>query len=132
MKPSKKLMQIFPTNFPDKYAVEGHTVQYSNFIEIVQGGPEVANLIIDGKMLGGKEDYFGGPPVFFKNYMFVPLLKKSFLRRYFKICVINLTHPSIAEIGDKEVLVLLSRVDETTVFFFEDLSNTKLKSIRWN
>lgn len=83
-------------------------------------------------MLGGKEYDFGGPPGFFKNYMFVPLLKKPFLRTHFKICVINLTRPSIAEIGDKEILVLINKVDETTVFFFEDLSNTKLKAIRWN
>jgi hypothetical protein len=33
-------MEIFPTNFPDKYSIEGHTVRYSDFMEIAQGGPK--------------------------------------------------------------------------------------------
>lgn len=124
-------MEIYPVNFLDTYSVDGHAIKYSNFIEIAQGGPEVGVLSIDDKTLGTKEDYFGGPPVFYKNYMFVPRLKKSFLARHFKLCVIDLNDRSIKEIGDKEELILLSKVDESSVYFFEDNPNTKLKSIRW-
>jgi hypothetical protein len=76
-------------------------------------------------------DYFGGPPVFHKNYMFVPRLKKSFFLRYLKLCMINLSDHSMQEIGVKEDLILLSKVDDNTVYFFEDSPNKKLKSIRW-
>jgi hypothetical protein len=125
-------MEIFPTNFLDTYTVEGHTIKYSNFVEIAQGGPEVGTLSIDGKVLGVKGDYFGGPPSFHQGKMFVPRLNKALLGRYFKICVINLRDRSMKEIGDKEELVLISKVDETSVYFFRENPNTKLKSIRWN
>jgi len=125
-------MEIFATNFLDTYSVNGHSIKYSNFIEIAQGGPEVGALAIDGKTIGVKGDYFGGPPAFFKDYIFVPRLNKALLRRYFKICVINLSDRSIKEIGDKEELALISKVDETSVYFFRENPNVKLKSIRWN
>jgi|ERR1041385_2904382 hypothetical protein len=123
-------MEILPTDFLDTYEVEGHTVKYTNFIEIVQGGPEVATLSIDGKSIGAK-DYFGGPPFFHQGKMFVPRLKKALLGRYFKTCVIDLKNLSMKEIGDKEDLVLISKVDETSVYFFRENPNTKLKSVRW-
>ncbi|HJW29485.1 MAG TPA: hypothetical protein VJ508_09545 [Saprospiraceae bacterium] len=125
-------MEIFPTNFVDTYEVEGHTIKYSNFIEIAQGGPEVATLTVDGKTIGVKGDYFGGPPVFHQSKMFVPRLNKALLGRYFKICVIDLKNLSMQEVGSKEDLVLISKADDTSVYFYEDTPNTKLKSIRWN
>jgi len=125
-------MEIFAINFLDTYTEEGYTIKYSNFIEIAQGGPEVGTLTIDGKTVGVKGDYFGGPPFFHQGKMFVPILKKAVLGRHFKICVINLSDRSIKEIGDKEELALISKVDETLVYFFRENPNTKLKSIRWN
>jgi hypothetical protein len=125
-------MEIYPIDFVDKYSVESHTIEYTGIIEIAQGGPEVGTLTIDGKPVGVKGDYFGGPPAFFKDYMFVPRLNKALLGRYFKICVINLSDQSIKEIGDKEELALISKVDETSVYFFRENPNTKLKSVRWN
>lgn len=125
-------METFSTNFLDIYPVNGHSIKYSGFIEIAQGGPEVAKLTINGKSIGEKEDYFGGPPFFYQDKMFVPKLIKSLLGRHFKICVINLSDLSLKEIGYKEELILISKVDNTTVYFFENTPNTKLKSIRWN
>jgi hypothetical protein len=125
-------MEIYPTNFLDTYSVDGHVIKYFNFTEIAQGGPEVGTLTIDGKGVGVKGDYFGGPPFFYQGKMFVPRLKKAMLGRYFKICVINLSDRSMKEVGDKEELVLISKVDETLVYFFSDNPNTKFKSIRWN
>lgn len=124
-------MEIYPINFLDSYSVDGHSIKYSNFIEIAQGGPEVGTLTIDGKAIGDKEDYFGGPPFFYQGKMFVPRLKKAFLGRYFKISIIDLIDLSMKEIGDKEDLVLINKVDDTTVHFFEDTPNTKIKSVRW-
>lgn len=123
-------MEIYATNFLDTYSVDGHTIKYSNFIEIAQGGPEVGILSIDDNVLG-EGDHFGGPPVFYKHYMFVPRLKKSFIGRHFKLCVINLNDLSTKEIGGKEDLILLSQVDDSTVYFFEDNPNATLKSIHW-
>jgi hypothetical protein len=125
-------MEIFGTNFLDTYSINGHTIKYSDFIEIAQGGPEVGILSIDGKALVGKGVYFGGPPVFYKNHMFLPRLKKSFLARYFKLCVVDLNDRSIREIGGKEELILLSKVDDNLVYFFEDNPNAKLRSISWS
>ncbi len=125
-------MEIFPLNFLDTYEVGGHSIKYSNFIELGQGGAEAATLTIDDKTVGEKGDYFAGPPFFFQGKMFVPQLKKSLLGRHFKICVINLSDRSMKEIGDKEELVLISKVDETSVYFFRENPNMKLKSIRWN
>ena len=64
--------------------------------------------------------------------MFVPRLNKALLGRDFKLCVINLNDRSMKEIGNKEKLMLISKVDETLVYFFTENPNTKLKSIRWN
>src|SRR4051812_19113807 len=120
-------MEIFATNFLDTYSVNGHLIKYSNFIEIAQGGPEVGTLAIDGKTIGVNGVYFGGPPAFFNDYMFVPRLNKALLGRYYKICVINLSDRSIKEIGDKEELALISKVDETSVYFFRENPNVNLK-----
>lgn len=125
-------MELSPLNFLDTYSVDGHSIQYSNFIEIAQGGPEVGTLSIDRKVVGAKGDYFGGPPFFHQGKMFVPRLKKALFGRHFKICVIDLKKLSIKEVGDKEELVLISKADDNTVYFYEDTPNTKLKSIRWN
>lgn len=125
-------MEIYPLNFLDTYAIEGHLIKYSSFIEICQGGPEVARLSIDGRFLGAERDiYFGGPPVFYKGYMFVPHLKKSFLSRYFKLCVIDLNNLSMKEIGGKEELILLKEVNDNTIYFFRESPNLRLRSINW-
>jgi hypothetical protein len=125
-------MTIYPINFPDTYLESGHTINYSGFMEITQGGPEVGNLFVDSKMVGTKKDYFGGPPAFVRNVMVAPLLKQSFLSKYFKVCVINLDDLSMREIGDKEQLILITKVDGKSIQFFTDLANIELKSIPWN
>ena len=125
-------MEIFPINFLESYEAEGRTIKYSSFVEIAQGGPEVGKITIDGKEVGSKGDYFGGPPLFHRGKMFVPRLKKAFLRRHFKICMIDLTNLSMEEIGEQADLVLISKVDDTSVYFYEDTPNTKLKTVRWN
>jgi hypothetical protein len=125
-------MQISPANFLTKYSQGGHSIQYSDFTEITEGGPEVGLVSIDGKSLGPKGNYFGGPPVFFKNYLFIPQLMKSPSRRYFRLSVVDLSDCSIKEIGENEELILLSKVNDNSVFFFKDIPNGKLNSIRWN
>jgi hypothetical protein len=125
-------MQISPANFLTKYSEGGHSIQYSDFTEITEGGPEVGLVLIDGRNLGPKGNYFGGPPIFLKNYLFIPQLIKSSLGKHFKLCVVDLNDCSIREIGEKEELILLSKVNDNSVFFFKDIPNGKLKSVRWN
>lgn len=125
-------MEIFPINFLDSYEIDGHSIRYSDFIEISQGGPEVGTAAIDGKPVGGKGDYFGGPPFLHQGKMFVPRLIRALPGRYFKTCVINLSGRSIKEIGGKEELVLISKVDDSSVYFFRSNPNTKLEVVRWN
>lgn len=124
-------MEIFASNFLDNYSVGGHTIRYSNLVEIAQGGPEIGALLIDGKALSTEPTHFGGPPVFYEKFMFVPRLKKSFVGRHFILCVIDLDDRSIKEIGSEEDLILLAKADHSTVYFFDDNPNTRLKSVNW-
>jgi hypothetical protein len=123
-------MEIFPTNYLAEYLINGYTFKYSNFFEVAQGGPEVGTLSVNDEIVGTRI-FFGGPPVFYEDNLFVPILKKGLLGRRFKICLINLKDRTIKEIGYELDLILLKNVDEKTVFFYADSPNAKISSINW-
>jgi|SRR5688572_28140776 hypothetical protein len=122
--------QISPANFLSKYIIDGHEIQYFDFKEISEGGPEVATLAIDKNTIGNG-GLFGGPPLFFQGKMFVPAFRKSKPAGHFKLCVIDLKDQSLKEIGSDEKLILIKKVDKDKVSFFGEIPNGKLNSVSW-
>ena len=123
-------MEIYPTNFLDSYQVGDHSIKYTDIVEMAQAAPEIGSLVINGVALA-KDEYFGGPPVFYKGKMFVPHLKRTLFGGPFRLCVIDLNLRTIRDLGGPEQLVLISKVDDDTVSFYRDIPNKTLKTIRW-
>lgn len=123
-------MQIFPLNFPSEYRIGKHLIRYLDFFEIGQGGPEIAQIAVDGTIIG-RESYFGGPPFFFQERMFVPRFKRGF-RSSFTLCIVDLDTGKIKDVGADEPIILISHVNEEFVFFYDEIKNVNLRRVRWS
>lgn len=121
-------MKIFPNNFVSTYQVGLHLIVYKNFIEISQGGPEIAELFINNEKFS--DNFFGGPPLFFNQFLFIPIYYSKFFTRGFKIAMIDL-NTSKFEIKTKCYdLILLDKVENNSLSFYIDLENSVRKAIQ--
>jgi len=113
-----------PIQFELNKNLENDEVQYSNIIEIAQGGPEIGLLSVNGKILEGY--LFGGPCIFNNDYIFAPLYIKSFFSSGFKLAQIEIKSRQVTKLGKCKDLIYLDKVKNNKVYFFEDLDKTIL------
>ncbi len=109
----------------------GHNIKFTEVHELVQGGPETGNLIIDNFQFDQKLR-FGTNILFYKErYAIVPRYKWAWgLFKYgnFKCCIIDLFDKSLIDFGKVEVLIMPKEVIDKKVMYYNDLKNSQLHS----
>lgn len=105
------------------------TLKYISLTEIVQGGPEIGQICLNGSLIGNA--YFGGPLLFNDEFVFIPMYVNSFLRRGFKLVKISILDGEVEIISKTEHLILLNNVDESFVYYSVDLERVTSKKARW-
>lgn len=110
-----------PIQFDIKKKIGDIEIIYSDLMEISQGGPEVGNLIINGKVVEGR---YGGPAICKDEYIYVPVYVKKFLGMGFKLARINANTLKVERLGKIKDLIFLEKIEGNQVYFFEDMSKT--------
>lgn len=120
-------MIISPYQFVGNFSSEGAAVDYTETRELGQGGPILGTISINGSPVlyqNGTAE-FGGPFVVGSKHIYAPLL--SGFR--FLVAMIDIKSRKVIALSDKdEQLILIQKVADNTVFYFNDLSNQNLKS----
>ncbi|MBU3661376.1 MAG: hypothetical protein FGM14_16020 [Flavobacteriales bacterium] len=114
-------------NFPQIYQFSGYLIEYINFREICQGGPEVGNLIINSKNIFPKLE-FGGPLYFHNSIIYVP----KFVKHGFILVEIDLVKKKIKQISDVEPLILIKDIEENIIKYFNDIECRNIIKINLN
>lgn len=117
------------TDFKTEVFSEFFTLKYINIIEIVQGGPEIGQICLNGSLIGNS--YFGGPLLFNEKFIFIPMYSKSFLRRGFKLVKISILNGDVVIISKIESLILLNKIDESFVYYSIDTERVTSKKVKW-
>ena len=113
-----------PTNFLTDVTVENVTIEYCCLREICQGGPVVGNIKINGRQFPREYD-FGGPLIIKQSEsIFIPLY--DFKRPGFALCLINVNDFSLKTLTPLQKVIWISHLDGDLLYFYEDLSRTKL------
>src|SRR5690606_31380551 len=110
-----------PIQFDMKKKVGDVEIAYSDLMEISQGGPEVGNLSINGKIVEGR---YGGPAICQDEYVYAPAHVKKFLGIGFKLARINIATLEVEHLSKTKDLIFLDKIEENRIYFFEDLSKT--------
>ncbi|MCT4646770.1 MAG: hypothetical protein N4A74_17400 [Carboxylicivirga sp.] len=97
-------------------------VSYSNLMEISQGGPEIGNLSINGKLVDGYR--FGGPCMINGEFVYAPVYVKKFFGTGFKLSQIHAQTLEVITLGKVKDLIYLDKVEDGKVYFFEDINKT--------
>lgn len=114
-----------PKNFSKDIKQDNWHIQYSNLIEICQGGPLVGNLIINGKKVFD-DKYFGGPPLYHDNLVFIPLFIRKFCVSGFKLSIIELNSMRLVLVNGIFDLIYIDSINESEILFYIDKDRTKL------
>ena len=93
-------------------------IEYSEVMEISQGGPVVGNLSVNGKRVKGR---YGGPMICTSEYLYAPILVSKFLGSGFKLAKINVGTLEVSQLGKTKDLIYLDKLGENRIFYFEDL-----------
>ncbi|MDD2963673.1 MAG: hypothetical protein PHQ65_11735 [Bacteroidales bacterium] len=113
-----------PIDFSERQEIGDFLIEYSNLIEICQGGPVIGNIKINKKTIAS-EYKFGSPLIVFENMLFIPIYIKKFFKSGFKLCKINLTTLNITEIGTLKDLIYLDKIEEGKLYYFEDVTKSR-------
>ena len=103
-------------------------VSYSNLMEISQGGPEIGDLSVNGKLIEGYR--FGGPCIIDDEFVFAPVYVKKFFGTGFKLSKIDVRKLEVTMLGKSKDLIYLDKVKGGKIYFFEDISKTTLRYFR--
>ena len=125
-------MKIIPINFPSQYKFNDIIVEYKDFKELGQGGPEIAKLFINKEpFLENKK--FSGPLLYEeqKNRIILPVLHQGFCYKAFKFMIIDLKTKEYKVINKKEKLILLKGIDDRgNILYFNNLENSDLRQVK--
>lgn len=102
-------------NFPQLYQFPEYSMEYINFREICQGGPEVGNLIVNSNNFFPKLE-FGGPLYFYNSMIYIP----QFVKHGFILVEIDIINKSIKQISEFESLILIKEVKDNIIYYFND------------
>lgn len=110
-----------PIQFDIKKKVGDVEIEYSELMEISQGGPEVGNMSINGKIIEGR---YGGPAICKDVYVYVPSLVKKRFGTGFKLARINLNTLEVEYLSKTKDLFYLDKIEGNRIYFFEDIDKT--------
>jgi len=110
-----------PIQFDIKKKIGDVEIIYSDLMEISQGGPEVGNMSINGKMVEGR---YGGPVLYKDSYLYAPAYVKRFFGTGFKLVRINIVTLKVEYLSSTKDLIFLEKIEGNRIYFFEDISKT--------
>jgi hypothetical protein len=111
-----------PIQFNIKKQVNGAEIVYSDLIEIVQGGPEIGTISINGRPIPFYR--FGGPFLHKDDYIFIPVYVKKIFTSGFKLAKVNIQTSNVELLGKTKDLIYLDKLEGNRIFFYEDLQKT--------
>ncbi|GAB4044887.1 hypothetical protein [Spirosoma jeollabukense] len=118
-----------PIDFPSEKIVEGHTIIYRQLMEISQGSPMIGKLEIDNQLIS-MNDLFGGPFLYERGYIYIPLYFNNFFSSGFKLARINIETKSMEIIiTKKENLFFLEKIEDNTLYYYPDMDENSLTTI---
>lgn len=98
-------------------------IKYKNLMEIGQGSPLVGHIYINGKGIMINK-LFGGPFLFFKDHIYIPMFVRKFCISGFIICDINLMTESVHFIGKIRDLIFLDCIENNFITYYSDANKT--------
>lgn len=116
---------VSPWNFPSEYNYKDIQVRYLNFREPFQGGPEIAELEINNRIIPRK--LFGGPLLFYNSFIVIPEYMNTFLKKGFRLSFIDINSLKAQSIGDIQVMILLSEIKNNRIYYYTDMENKNLE-----
>jgi hypothetical protein len=126
---STTIFSIMAILNPRNFNYKGVNIRLEMHHEIGQGGPEIGVLLIDGiNEFPGY--FFGSPLIMVENYIYIPVFVKSFIGTGFKIGRVSINSFSVKLYGKKEDIIILDKVEDNTVFYFNSIKRSKIKSIK--
>lgn len=117
-----------PLQFEIRKEFDGHTISYSDLMEIAQGGPVVGTLSIDGRIVS-PETRFGGPALYDKGFLYAPAFFRRFFSTGFKLYKIDVKTLEVESIGKLRNLIFLERVEGGLIHFYTDMRKGEVKFI---
>ena len=121
-------MILSPYQFAGNFTAAGVAVAYVESRELGQGGPTIGYLRFDGQWLldeAGQRAEFGGPLLVQGEYLLAPLLRGF----EFQLARLDLkTARIVAKSAVREKLLLPASAEGNTVYYYNDLQNSQLKS----
>ena len=103
-------------------------VTYSNLVEICQGGPEVGDLSINGKIIDGFR--FGGPCILDGEFIYIPVyIRRFFFGTGFKLAKIHASTLQMHFLSKMKDLIHLYKIQDGKIYFFEGINTTNMMKI---
>lgn len=112
-----------PTQFLEEKLIGKYKIEYSQLMEICQGGPEVGGLLINNNQVKGR---YGGPFIIKENDIYIPAYFNSLFKSGFKIARINLISLKVEYLSKIKPLIFLEKVVENRIYYFEDINKKKI------
>ena len=123
-----KIFNETPLDFQEKFLFENWEVSYLDLMEVNQGSPLVGSLSINGQVII-KEQGFGGPLLYFKRKIYIPVFIRRFCVVGFRLATLNLDNLSIEYIGGIEDLVYLKEIKDNRIYFYTDIYKSTEKKL---
>ncbi len=117
-----------PTSLQRKYSLHGHEIEYRGIMELCQGGPEVGDLFVDERRVGG-DSRFGGPLLYDAGAIYIPRFTKSFFSSGFTLARVELGSGKVSPIGKRRGLIYLEKIECGIVYYYTDIEKTRLEKL---
>lgn len=111
-----------PTQFNAITIFDDIEVQYSDLMELNQGGPEIGILQINSKKIFPYR--FGGPCLYCKGFVFAPVYVRKILKSGFKLARINVQTLEVDILGKIKDLIFLEKIENNKIYYFQDINKT--------
>lgn len=109
-----------PFDFSPIVTIGENHIQYTDLVEVCQGGPIVGRLSINGDMVSGYD--FTGPFLYSDMFIYVPALVKS----AFIITQINLRTKEVKFRGKTTDFICLEKIEDNKIYYYDSLTYSNL------
>ena len=114
-----------PINFETTKSFKSFKLTYRSLMELSQGSPVVGDVYINEKKVSSKK--FGGPAIFANEYLFIPVYIRNFWNSGFKFARIDLTNYNIDIFGSITDLIILNKIENNIIFYYDSFEKVNLK-----
>jgi len=115
----------YPLQRPDDFDTQIHTsrlsIEYTNLLEISQGGPILGNIAVNGVSLEGR---FGGPTWIDGSIVYIPKTEKSLFGTYFRLMKLDMDSMIRTEIGELHHMIWIEKVYDGKIYFYDSMDKS--------